>query len=418
MRGGGLAAVWALVIVPGAVAGGAVVDMPLPGASAPQHLGVAVLSNGDVAIAWIETVDGSFHLAVARPGPTWTWVEAREWPKESTRADFPVVGSTRSGLVAVWQRSGGGTQDLDIWYAVRPVAGGPWTDPLNLHPRPGRQTLPRLSCDSEACYAVWQEESAPNAGDWSIVGERIVPTDATKVRLSDNPPGSKADFPDVVALGQGRVLVAWDDQRNASAHEIRFASWPASDGTDPSVPLETGRAGIRTNPSLARLHDGTVLAGWVDSINATQRTLRYATSRDGSRWDAPTELPGPVETSAPNHPSAVDWPGRAHGILWEDARDGLPRLAFTDTASHGTWMLPRSATSVRQSDGHAFTAGGHDYVLFLERSGASTTVRLYGFDGAPALATFVQGATTNARAAGPLAVGVLVVLAAVALRRR
>jgi hypothetical protein len=87
----------------------------IPTEGFPRHPQIAVSGDGALVVTWDEQASGSRRVALARgvadPDGTVRFVRQVVTTSTSTRGSYPVVATTRDGIVAVWT-SGPATQSV------------------------------------------------------------------------------------------------------------------------------------------------------------------------------------------------------------------------------------------------------------------------------------------------------------------
>ena len=146
-----------------------------------------------------------------------------------------------------------------------------------------------------------------------------------------------ADLPRIATDGNGKVFVAWRDQRNNKS-EVFFATYDA--GTDTlgaNRALSGGMAGA--NPTVAADATGNVHVAWTD-LRGTKKAIRVSSSTNsGAAFPSDGRIVNPDSTFADaNHPALAAEAGRVV-VAWEDTRSGLSDIRANLSVDGGsTWL--------------------------------------------------------------------------------
>lgn len=166
--------------------------------------------------------------------------------------------------------------------------------------------LALLACHRESPHAV-----APRTGGDYAVYDWVLPA----------APG--AAEPDLVAMADGRMLLAWIDASSGRRNALQFAQW--SDGHWQSAPrtIVVGDALLANGadtPHLAATADGALWVQWLQKAPDSEGTdLMLSRSADGGfNWSPPVRIND--ATGAGEHGFASLWPAAQDriGVAWLD----------------------------------------------------------------------------------------------------
>lgn len=306
------------------------------------------------------------------------------------RPSAPAIAAAPDGAVLlVWESRGRGGGERDIRFSRRePGPDGAWLPvPVRLDTDPpgaARSLEPRVAAGAgQAVHAAWQD-ARDGADDIRVTrstdgGRSWIAPD---LRVDSDPPGAAvSSMPALAADGQGRVYLAWEDQRHGD-RDIRFAR--STDGGrtfGPDVRLDAGEAGrgVSYHPDILCRDDGTVLVFWRDERDGLA-DVRVCRSVDGgAAWEAETRLdPGPAGASASRDLGVAAGEGRIAAV-WEEAGTGI--LARVSTDGGATW----EAAEVVTQGAEGIAALG-DPLLAAAGSRGSAAARATSSDGSVCLA--------------------------------
>jgi hypothetical protein len=306
---------------------------------------------------------------------------------ERTEAAEPAAAAGLDGAVYVaWVEHRG--KDADVWLARFDVEGKPSGAPARVNPDAGEATAWRGDAPTVAVardstvYVGWtaRDDAAPHATTLYLSASRDGGrTFSPPSKVNDDAKPCVHGMHSLAVSGDGRVYVAWLDERNVEApkpsaggpvhmhsesnRELFFAS--STDGGRTFTPNHkvAGEVCPCCKTSLAVGDDGRVYAGWRQVLPGDFRHVAVASSNDGGlNFSAPTivsddrwEIKGcPVSgpaLAAADGALRVLWytageAGRP-GIYWAESRDGgrtfSPRQTLAETGGRGTPVLLKDA---------------------------------------------------------------------------
>ncbi len=234
-----------------------------------QHLAATAIDPaGNFYILWIE--EGGAFVTRRSPGGEWSPPEAVPTPHG---ADFFRLAADRLGrlhlLFRVYQ--GDYEDPIDLFY-MRREAAGEWQAPLRVNDRPGSlarpngpSAMPSLAVDGQGlAHAAWREW---HTYEWRIYYARQLPDGGWSRNEVVDPTSTAQEGASLAADAAGNVYLAWADDREARASQVRFAFRPARGAWQPSVAInETAGMGRdwyeMEGPSLTVDGSGAVYVIW------------------------------------------------------------------------------------------------------------------------------------------------------------
>jgi len=333
-----------------------------PSAPGAQNPVLATADDGAVWMAWWEPQAGgtaalrcaAFAAEADRWGPARTIAAGPGTQFDLTRAPALTAGAT-GHLVAAWAAAGGLTGPSLVEVSRSADGGGTWTVPARLSKESDQVAVPTLTTLADGrVLAIWSDGRAGPAGPARLY-----------VRFVTGPQSSAPDWllardaapgcaPQLTALLDGGALLAYRGEtpdgtedpkivrlhgRNwQGLHAINADGWKPAGGTNegPRIAVDGGRvaavwftaaadgpqilastspdAGARFllasridsgrplgAPSAALLHDGAVLALWLEAGASGSGQLRLRRLAPEFNLDAPTPL-GPAAESVSGSP--------------------------------------------------------------------------------------------------------------------
>jgi hypothetical protein len=309
---------------------------------------------------------------------------------EGLSAAEPAVAAGRDGAVYVaWVGHGAG-KEADVWVTrVEGASGRPVGEPARVNPKPGEATAwrgdaPSVAVSAEgAVYVVWTARAGEGGQATTLYvsasrdGGRSFGEPA---RVNDDSAPGVHGMHSLAAGGDGRVYVAWLDERDIAAaqdgaHAPGQMSKQMSGQMRGPVPMHgeqnrevffsystddartfaaNRRIAAEACPccktSLAVSVDGRVYVGWRQVLPGDFRHIAVASSADGGEtFNAPTvvsddrwELRGcPV-----SGPALAAGEGGRLTVLWFTAGDaGAAGLYSAESGDGGHTFAPRRAVS-------------------------------------------------------------------------
>jgi len=208
--------------------------MPEPAETRGQVAPTAAFTHdGTLMVAWQElSPEGGSSIYVARsPDAGQSFDPPRRVDGTSNPSFRPALAASGGDVWLVWEDEvpGGGRR---LVARRSPDDGQTWTDAFPLGPElpPGaRQSRAAVAADDGRAIVVFEDD---RAGDTDVLAVTIDADGAVSPasRVDDGPDGAHARAPDVAALPDGRVLVAWQDDRDG-VDRVRTAVRAASSGS-------------------------------------------------------------------------------------------------------------------------------------------------------------------------------------------
>jgi hypothetical protein len=318
---------------------------------------------------------------------------------EKTEAAEPAAASGLDGSVYVaWVEHRGG-KEADVWLSRFDGEEKPLGVPVRVNPDAGRATAwrgdpPTIAVSTDGTiYVGWtaRDEGAAHASTLYLSASRDGGRSfEPPSRVNDDPKPGVHGMHSLAVSGDGRVYVAWLDERNVapkpapanapshmhteSNREVFFAF--SADGGRTFSP--NVRVASEVCPccktSLAVAGDGRVYVGWRQVLPGDYRHIAVASTADGGQTFSSTvvvsddgwQIAGcPVSGAAlsvgADNALRVLWytAGEAGspGLYWSESRDGgrtfSPRRALAETGGRGTPILLKGV-------GDGFTAVWED----------------------------------------------------------
>ncbi len=315
------------------------------------------------------------------------------------------------------------------------VAADNWSTPADLS-LPGQNAIaPQVAAGPDGtAFAIWARTDAN--GDLRAETARYDGTGWTTVEQL-SAAGADAEYPDVVADGQGRAIAIWknDDgvNRTIQARIFDGTSWQAAEdlgaaspaGNTPVIAMNASGAAvaiwsvtsgpnllIRTSrytpaggwstpanlsstgtaglPDVAINASGKAIVAWKDASSSTVKATTY----DGTSWSAP-ETPSFAIASIDNPRVAING-SDATTVIWNQlAASGPSRDIIVGSTFDGTnWSAPTPLTT--STDDNA-TNGR----IVIDRFGVATVLWLDDYDGGLVDGQVESGRFNGLSSAGP-----------------
>lgn len=314
-----------------------------------QWPAVAVGKRGRVTVAWSDNAGGIAHVLFTRSRGGGKRFAVPQ-PVDSSAPELasqlkPAVTQGRGDLVHVaWIDDRERSADDDVPQAhvlyARIAGGKPGPtkridedQPVPLAAKLDNAWAPRVSARGKRVLVTWLDFQNYDWGVFSRLSEDDGASFAKQVRVTDNAEGAEqheelADGPDPTLTGKGAPLIAWTDWRKrddggAGPHQ-QYDIFVASPGAkNRQVDPYGGRAVSTFAPSICTTSKGALVAFQdasrgrseirvVSAAGGRARVISDAGARGGNAW----------------RPRLGCW-GKRVVALWEDERDGPPRLYYS-----------------------------------------------------------------------------------------
>ena len=330
---------------------------------------VAIDGTGRPWIAY-EGYDTSDHAAVfAASGPDFT---PSVVSRGQINAQRPQLASAGDGtLIAAWLTFVNGTQGA-VAVSVHTRHG--WSPPATVAQAATRVEHLRLAAAADgSAVLAW---TGGHGHAWATVRR---PDGVWSTATIVSSPNREAIEPAVVAAGDGRAWVAWNESlADGSAATVilrAFAdgSWGSPTTLDAASqgPLQMPRPGQASlGPGLALAGDGALTATWAIGTHATSR-VRARTRSPHGVWAAPLTLSQPGDQAGA--PAVVIGPDGRPIVAWEEIDHNLLR-ARSRTLGSATPCTDLSR-SLTESSSIALAGGPHPIAAFIDLRRASIDVQ-------------------------------------------
>jgi MYXO-CTERM domain-containing protein len=226
-----------------------------------------------------------------------------------------------------WRDHRAGNSDV---YAARVTAAGTVLDPAGLpvHVGANDQVSPRVAFDGTNHLVAWVGTESIDAVRVSATGTVL---DASPITVST---AANEQLSPSAAWGGSSYLVVWSDRRSPTDSADIYGVRLSATGTvlDPTGIAISTAVGQQVQPALA--WDGTsFFVVWGDQRGAHANIYGARVSSSGTVLD-PTGIP--IDTTpAAQRVASVAWNGSHHLVIWEDRRDGVPRIYATRVRDTG-----------------------------------------------------------------------------------
>jgi hypothetical protein len=308
---------------------------------------------------------------------------------EKTEAAEPAAASGLDGTVYVaWVEHRGG-KEADVWLSHFDGEGRPLGSPARVNPNAGEATAwrgdpPTVAVAQDGTvYVGWtaRDEGAAHASALYLSASRDGGRSfAPPSKVNDDAKPGVHGMHSLAVSGDGRVYVAWLDERNVapkpaanapshmhteSNRELFFASSVDKGRTFSPNLRVAGEVCPCCKTSLAVAGDGRVYVGWRQVLPGDYRHIAVASTADGGRtfsspvvvsddgWQiAGCPVSGAAFAVGAGGELRVLWytegeAGRP-GLYWSESRDGgrsfSPRRAFVEGDGRGTPVLTNGAS--------------------------------------------------------------------------
>jgi hypothetical protein len=349
------------------------------GTAYQAHPCIAVDPRGNAYAVWMDARNGGANnwdiYSSYRPaGGTWgsnarvnddVGIVNQGWPS--------IAVDARGNAYAVWVDRRSGFDDLDIYFAYRPV-GGFWSSDVRVDDDPGtaRQWEPSIAVDSVGnAYAVWEDERN-GIGDIYFSFRPVGGTWGASVRVNDDGGVANQWHPSIAVDANGDAYAVWADGRgDHDPADIYFSYRPAGGtwGPNERVNEDTGTV-IAPSPSITVDTEGNAYVAWADHVGGMWGTFFAFRAHDGL-WSPNEKISDDPGTGWHDGASvAVDPYGNAYGV-WEDERNGHRDIYFAYRPTGGSWGANGRINDDAGADGQvqasiAVDSSGNAYVLWRD----------------------------------------------------
>jgi hypothetical protein len=330
---------------------------------------------------------------------------------EGTEAAEPAAAPARDGTVYVaWVEHRG--KEADVWLAHFDGEGMRLGPPVRVNPKAGEATAWRGDPPAVAVapdgtvYVGWtaRDEAAAHASTLYLSASRDGGRSfAAPSKVNDDAKPGMHGMHSLAVAGDGRVYVAWLDERDIEQKEPDPSKAPAHMHTESNRVVyfassaDGGRAfspNLRVagevcpccKTSLAVGEDGRVYVGWRQVLAGNFRHIAVASSEDGGQTFSPASIVSDDRWELQGCP--VSGPALAAGrpgalrVLWYTAGEaGRPGLYWSESHDGGRTFSPRRVLA---------ETTGRGTPALLQGEGGGLTAVWEGVDGASPAAMRVR----------------------------
>jgi len=258
-------------------------------------------------------------------GMTWEPEQMLSRFSRSTNADLAarpeIIGDGQDRFWCVWI---GLRNGQSRFYLSRSVDGGKtWTDPLPLSGQSESVFGQRLLRAGEHLLLVWQDARTGKDRIYSVASADggVTWTEPTRVDHVPSDSQFSAGPPAAVLAPDGEAFVTWHDGRNGrddvfvtrSADSGR--TWAAED-----IRMDADDAGTAMSryPKISRAGDGRLAVAWEDDRNGFEAVYaRIRSAGQAGAWGPEIAVSSPAKQKANRAPSVVWGPGGALYVAWD-----------------------------------------------------------------------------------------------------
>lgn len=235
-----------------------------PATLAPAHAklpAIAARGRGEVYVAWQDSSGPGRQILLRRSGDGGkTFEPPQPLAPHAVGTRAPAIALDSSGaVVVVWQGTAEGRAGVAL--ARSPDGGRTFPPPRLVAPGTRERQTPAVAAADGRIYVVWRDRAA---GRWEILFAHSTDggrTFSPPLNVSGTP--GLANVPAIAVDGQGRITVAWQDDR-AGTPQI-FVARSTDHGATFSPPVNaSGTSGFAHLPALAASGDRTSLV-WHDN---------------------------------------------------------------------------------------------------------------------------------------------------------
>ncbi len=300
-----------------------------PQGEMPLDLGISACGE-HIHLAWqlIEHDGSSVWIARTSLEQTPQAPSARLAAAEGFQPTLACAGST---VVVAWSFRSLGLQDIFLRWVDR---GGGLSDPLRVSGETDSAANPAAACADRRCVVAWSDRRAAYAEIYATILDVGSAPDAESIRVSEHDQTTAgaggAYEPELVALDEGRFLVAWHDNRSGDETEVYAATLSAGGNAGNDRRISASHA-PSTMAAAASCADGQGALAWRDRRDGPQRVMFAAVDGQGRRSSAAVVVSDPSdEASAPR---ATCLTGSTFAVAWTESS--------SERGSHGALRLVR-----------------------------------------------------------------------------
>ncbi len=258
-------------------------------------------------------------------GDTWEPEQLLSRFPQQTVADLAVspemIGDGQDRFWAVWLGLRNGRSSF---YLSRSTDGGrTWTDPAALSGQSGSVFGQRLVRSGERLLLVWQDSRTRRDRIYAVASGDGGVTWSSPTRVDRVPPDSQASAgsPSVVLGPDAEAFVAWHDGRNGRDDVFvgRSTDGGRTWGTE-DMRLDTDEPGTAVSrfPKIARAEDGRVAVAWEDDRAGHEGIyLRVRAAGQSPAWGPEVVVAPPSPKKAARTPSVLWGPSGALYVAWQ-----------------------------------------------------------------------------------------------------
>jgi hypothetical protein len=258
-------------------------------------------------------------------GATWEPEQVLSRFPESLSGDLyarpELVSDGQNSFLAVWVGLRSGRSRL---YLSRSVDGGrTWADPVELSTGSRSVFAHRLIRAGDRALVVWQDARSGRGRIFAVSSSDGGATWTSPTRVDHHAEDAAADAsaPTAVMGPTGEAFVAWHDSRHGrdDIYVGRSADGGRTWGPE-DVRLDTDEAGTAYSrfPVIARTADGRVAVAWEDDrVGYEGIHLRVRGTGDGATWEPEVTVAPPVAKIAARFPGLAWGKNGALHVSWE-----------------------------------------------------------------------------------------------------
>ncbi|MCX7940119.1 MAG: glycoside hydrolase [Thermoflexales bacterium] len=356
---------------------------------------VAALTSGDAFVAWMDSRNALPDVY----GTRWSQGPAGETRVAHRHPHFAVSGLRHVAVAGEHNRVFVAWADeAQIYLARGDLDSSAWTSPTVVVTSTQWEHIaiqPKLAADGNGdILVVWIDfrESSGRARLGDIYARRCngnatpVVCSGPAVRINDDASAAHAQRAPAVSRQGNRVVVVWEDGREAGAHHPRiYASFSSDGGQSWSANMRVNkrldgsppdRRDAATNPAVAFDANGSVWVAWENRIGAPSAPPDVYVARwDGSAWSAPWRVDAAPPRTRSVAPTIAAQGGTVF-VAWQDHRDGHANTdIYSAIWSGSSWTeYPATTALGAQRVPSLSAAGGQVYLVWEDTNGGQADV--------------------------------------------